>query len=264
VNRYINPKYDKEYKKGMIANTKIVELNTRLLSDLKKEPKDFLQLLQVLDNIEGDYWLTFMSSHPNYMTTQLVDFIASSKHIRPYLHFALQSGSDRILKKMNRRYEAKEFKKIAKYMKAQILGLGLSTDVIVGFPGESEEDLMQTAALMQELEFDMAFLSEFSSRKGTAAALLPDDVPHKEKERRKKYLNDEVLALSALKNNEKMKGKIFKCLIEKKLSANKYLARTGNYKEISFSSNKEYRVGEFVDLKVIAYTPWALQGNITS
>jgi tRNA-2-methylthio-N6-dimethylallyladenosine synthase len=259
VNRYINPELE-AFGKGLRGNTRIEGLNKELLNDLSKSPRDFLQLLQIIDAMEGDFWLSFMSSHPNYMSEQLIDFMSKSKHIRPYLHFALQSGSDRILKRMNRRYSAKEFFKIGKYMKKKIKGLGLSTDVIVGFPGETQEDLDMTAKLMSELEFDMAYISEYSPRKGTASALIKDDVPQSTKKNWKKYLNDEILAKTALRNNQKMLGKIFKCLIEKDLKGHNYLARTGNYKEIMFKA-KDKRVGDFIELKVISVTPWALKGE---
>jgi len=259
VNRYINPELN-AYRKELRGNTKIEGLNKEELEDLTKPPRDFLQLLQIIDSMEGDFWLSFMSSHPNYMSTELIALMSNSKHIRPYLHFALQSGSDRILKRMNRRYLAEDFLKIGKYMKEKIEGLGLSTDIIVGFPGETQDDLNMTAKLMMELEFDMAYISEYSPRKGTASALIKDDVSHSIKKKWKKYLNDEILAKTAYENNQKLLGKTLKCLIEKKLKGNDYLARTGNYKEIMFTARNE-RVGDFIDLKVTSVTPWALKGE---
>lgn len=263
VNRWIDPKYDKEYKKGMIANTKIEELNKELMIDNSNGPKDFLQLLQAIDNIEGDYWLTFMSSHPNYMTSELIKYISKSKHIRPYIHFALQSGSNNILTKMNRRYDIDYFINICKEMKKEIKGLGLSTDIIVGFPFESESDFNETIKVMRELEFDMAYISEFSPRKGTAASLIEDNITWEEKTRRKKILNDEVLAKSSKKNNMKMVGNYYKCLVEKDLGNNKYLARTGNFKEVIFESLIS-RVGEFVNIYIESCTPWALKGRLNN
>lgn len=259
VNRYINPELN-SFEKELRGNTKIAGLNKKELEDLSQPPRDFLQLLQIIDAMEGDFWLSFMSSHPNYMSTKLIDFMAKSQHIRPYLHFALQSGSNRILKRMNRRYLAEEFLKIGKYMKKEIKGLGLSTDIIVGFPGETQDDLDMTAKLMMRLEFDMAYISEYSPRKGTASALIKDDVAQNIKKKWKKYLNDEILAKTSLRNNQKLLGKNIKCLIEKKLKGNSYLARTGNYKEIMFSA-QDVRVGDFIDLKVTSVTPWALKGE---
>jgi len=271
VNRWINPRFDAEYKQGRIANTRIPELNTIPLKETelngKPEPRDFLQLLQVLDELPGDFWLTFMSSHPNYMTPELITFMSTAKHIRPYIHFALQSGSDEVLKRMNRRYNVSEFVTTAKLLKKQIPGLGLSTDIIVGFPGETKDQFRETAQIMQKLEFDMAFLSEFSARKGTAAALIPDDVSREEKGKRKKYLNDEVLAVSALANNRKMIGNTYRVLIED-TAPGRIMGRTGNYKEVRLEQGKaknkstKYYPGQFVQAKITAVTPWALRGSI--
>jgi len=266
VNRWINPKFAQELKQGRVANTRIPELNTHPLTQeeikITSEPIDFLQLLQVFDSVPGDYWLTFMSSHPNYLTPELIKFMANSKHIRPYIHFALQSGSDTVLTRMNRRYSVSEFIDKAKLLKQLIPGIGLSTDIIVGFPGETKEQFLETAKVMQQLEFDMAFLSEFSSRKGTAAALIPDDISREEKGRRKKYLNDEVLAKTAFANNQKLLGTTQKVLLEGITPKGMIMGRTGNYKEIRINNadNIAVKPGDFVSVKVMTATPWALTG----
>jgi tRNA-2-methylthio-N6-dimethylallyladenosine synthase len=264
VNRWINPIYDQEMKKGMIANTRIPELNKHLMDNpFYDDPKDFLQLLQRLDQIEGDYWFTFVSSHPNYMTEELLEFLSKSIHFRPYLHFALQSGSDKILKRMNRRHEIAEFVEKTLKFKDIIPGVGLSTDIIVGFPGETLEDLEETAKAMQMMEFDMAFISEFSPRKGTAAGLLPDSIEHQEKERRKTYLNDEILAKTAFKNNQKMLNTKQKVLVESQNRNGSLLARTGNYKEVTIKNNSDKNlIGSFVVVTITDCTPWALEGEI--
>jgi tRNA-2-methylthio-N6-dimethylallyladenosine synthase len=278
VNRWVNPEFDMELKKGRIGNTVIPELNKVLLTgiEIKKiteniisgspdknlEPVDFLQLLQIIDGIEGNYWLNFMSSHPNYLTDELIEFMAKSRHIKPYVHFAMQSGSDNILKKMNRKYFISEFISKTQKLKSSIPNLGLSTDIIVGFPGETEADFIETAKVMELLEFDMAYISEYSPRKGTASALIKEDVNEAEKTRRKKYLNDEVLAKSALKFNKKMINTIQKVLIEKKNKAG-FLGRTENNKEILITNPREIPViGTFVAVKVKDCTPWALNGEL--
>lgn len=258
VNRWVNPKYDEELKQGMIANTRIPELNNHLMADADcNDPKDFLQLMQRLDQIPGDWWMSFVSSHPNYMTDELIDFIAESKHIRPYLHFALQSGSDEILKRMNRRHTIDEFVAKTLRMKDKIPGLGLSTDVIVGFPGETEEQFMQTADVMNKLGFDMAYISEFSPRKGTAAGLLKDDISREEKSRRKKYLNDEILAKTAGDNNNAMLNTKQKVLITGKDRNGKIKGRTANNKDTTVTGVTT-GLGSFVSAEITACTPWAL------
>ena len=223
---------------------------------------DFLQLLKQIDNIKGDYWLSFMSSHPNYMTDELIQFMASSKHIKPYIHFAMQSGSNSVLKRMNRKYSIEEFIEKTQKLKKYIPNLGLSTDVIVGFPQETEREFLETAEVMKLLGFDMAYISEYSPRKGTASALMRDDISSKEKTRRKKYLNDEILAVSALGHNKKMIGTIQKVLVEK-LTKEYIYSRTSNNKEVRISMPKEkIEVGTFCNIKILTETPWALSGKL--
>lgn len=263
VNRWINPEYDEEMKQGMIANTKINGLNENLMDNQNcNEPKDFLQLLQRLDAIPGDWWMTFVSSHPNYMTEELIKFLAESKHFRPYLHFALQTGSNSMLKRMNRRHTIEEFIEKTKLFKKIIPGVGLSTDIIVGFPGETKEQFEDTKKVMLELEFDMAFISEFSPRKGTAAGLLKDDILHDLKEERKRILNDDVLAKSAKANNEKMLGTTQKVLVEKVTKIG-LSGRTGNYKDTQIINSKDKNlIGQFVSVKITSCTPWALTAEL--
>lgn len=260
VNRWINPKFINDFDIKSAAAIKIPGLNENSISkDSAAEPKDFLQLLETLDAIEGDYWINFVSSHPNYMTKEIVDFLATAKHIRTYFHFALQSGSDRILAKMNRRYNYEDFREIALYYKSKLPFSTLSTDIIVGFPTETEDDFNATCKAMKELKFDAAFISEFSARKGTAAANMADDVPRKIKAERKAYLNDEILAKTALNNNRKLIGKEFKCLIESTKNGVSF-GRLANNKEIRVNSKET--LNTFIKIRVTSCTPWALEGEL--
>ena len=227
-----------------------------------QNPKDFVHLLKLIDEIEGDYWLSFMSSHPNYMTDELIQFMATSKHIKPYIHFAMQSGSNAVLKRMNRKYTIEEFIEKTEKLKKAIPNLGLSTDIIVGFPKETEEEFMQTAEVMKELGFDMAYISEYSPRRGTASALLPDDIPAKEKSRRKKYLNDEILAISALAHNQKILGTVQEVLVEK-INNGYIYARTKDNKEVKILlSDPKINVGIYCKVRIINVTAWALSGEL--
>jgi tRNA-2-methylthio-N6-dimethylallyladenosine synthase len=265
VNRWVNPRYDLEFKKGRVGNTQIPELNRTLLSSkelVNNDPKDFLQLLQIIDNIEGDFWISFMSSHPNYLTDELIQFMSTSKHIKPYIHFAMQSGSNAVLKRMNRKYSIEEFIDKTQKLKSAIPNLGLSTDVIVGFPKETEEEFLETAEVMKLLGFDMAYISEYSPRKGTASAMLPDDISSKEKTRRKKYLNDEILAVSALAHNKKMIGTIQKALVEK-INKGYFYARTKDNKEVRVVLPElGIEIGTFCNLLIKDVTAWALSGEL--
>ncbi|MBN1915460.1 MiaB/RimO family radical SAM methylthiotransferase [Candidatus Dojkabacteria bacterium] len=286
VNRWISPEITTKLKKEMIANTNIPWLNKKLLDTKKIKlknqektvidsncPEDFLQLLQILDEIDGNWWMTFMSSHPNYMTDELITFIGRSvrenKHIRPYLHFALQSGNNNILRRMNRKYTVEEFRKKVEKMEKEIPGLSISTDIIVGFPGESDKDFMDTVKLMKDLKFDMAYINEYSPRKGTVSELLKNNIPHAEKERRKTYLNDEILAKTALKKNKLMIGTVQNSLITE-IKGQTAKGQTSNMKDIRIelatgveysADNLKIKPGDFYKVRITGATSWALTGT---
>jgi tRNA-2-methylthio-N6-dimethylallyladenosine synthase len=294
VNRWVNPLFDDVIKKGQIGNAKIPGLNTKPLNDneikewekfideLQNEdetstsrlhdqivnrqltlPQDFFQLLQVLELLPGEWLMTWMSSHPNYMTEELIKFIGTSKHQRPYLHFALQSGSNTVLKRMNRRYSYEEFKNVVDLMRKYIKGLAISTDIIVGFPKESEEDFLQSVRAMEECKFDLAFISEFSPRTGTPASLINNDVPEAVKAERKRILNDDYLKKVALENNQKMLNTVERVLVFSQNKKEQLMGRTPNFKEIRIKNSTDKNlIGEFVDVKVTSCTPWSLEGEL--
>lgn len=145
-----------------------------------EEDITFAQLLSKIDEIDGDYWLRFMTSHPKDCTKELIDTIARGRHISLHLHLPFQSGSNRILKQMNRRYTREQYLEIVRYAKEKIPDVSLTSDVIVGFPGESYEDFKETLSLVREIGFTSLFTFIFSPRAGTPAAKLDDPVPASE------------------------------------------------------------------------------------
>ncbi len=248
VNRWINPDY-----KGKL---KIKDLNK---DKFKSEtPADFLQLLRALDEIEGDYWLSFTSSHPMYFTEELIDFYSKSKHLRHYLHFAMQSGNDEVLESMRRDYTYQMFSDVVERFKEKIPGMAITTDIIVGFPGETQEQFEDTKNAMEELEFDMAYLSEYSPRLGTKSAQMKDDISHKEKERRKDVLN-EILRVTSGKQKKDDVGKVLKCLSYKATKARTFL-RTEKNRDVLIEGKVE--MGEFVNIEITDCTEWSLKGRI--
>lgn len=144
----------------------------------------FAQLLKKIDSIDGDYILRFMTSHPKDCTRELIDTIASGRHISVHLHLPFQSGSDRILKQMNRHYTRQKYLDIVNYAKDKIPELSLTSDVIVGFPGETEDDFEQTISLIKEVGFTSLFTFIYSKRVGTPAEKMEDPTTHEEKTRR--------------------------------------------------------------------------------
>ncbi len=272
VNRWINPKFLEKYKDPKTDKLpKYPNINKILLdnkeSTEQEEPQDFLQLLQTIDNIKGDFWLTFISSHPNYFTKELIDYIAFSvknnKHLRPFIHLALQSGNNRILEKMMRAHTIEEFIKKVLYMKKQIPNVSITTDIIVGFPTESEKEFLDTAKVCKLLEFDQIYISEYSPRSSTASYFLKDDVPNHEKARRKEYLN-EILKQTALKNNKKLLNTTQQVLIYEQINQTTYKARTINNKLIQIRTHGENKLelNSFYYAKITSITPWALNGEI--
>lgn len=142
---------------------------------------NFSELIRRLDKIEGDYTFDFMTSHPKDFTKELIDVLASSKHFCGHLHLPVQSGNNRILKEMNRKYTREHYLDLVNYAKEKIPGVDITTDIIVGFPGETYEEFLDTVSLVKEVKYGSMFTFIYSKRKGTKAASLPDDVSKEEK-----------------------------------------------------------------------------------
>ena len=149
---------------------------------------NFSKLLKMVNDIPEDFWIRFMSPHPKNFSDELIEITAKCKKLRPYLNLPVQSGDNQILKKMNRPYTIKQYKNLVKKIRKKIPNLNLSTDVIVGFPGETKKQFENTAKLFKEIKFNMAYIAKYSPRPGTAAFKLKDDVPLAEKKRREKIL----------------------------------------------------------------------------
>ena len=141
----------------------------------------FPELVRRLDAIEGDFEFDFMTSHPKDCSFELIDVLAESKHFCGHLHLPVQSGNDRILKEMNRHYDRKRYLELVKYAKERIPGVDLTTDIIVGFPGETYEEFLDTLSLVKEVEYGSMFTFIYSPRKGTPAAEMPDPFTKAEK-----------------------------------------------------------------------------------
>lgn len=160
-------------------------------------PMTFAQLLREVEQIEGIRRIRFMTSHPKDLSEELIQVMAQSDKICRHLHLPLQSGSSRILKKMNRVYTKEQFVELAGRIKKAVPGISLTTDIIVGFPGETEEDFQETLDVVRQVEFDSAFTFIYSKRTGTPAASMEDQIPHGEIKDRFDRLLKEVQDISA-------------------------------------------------------------------
>lgn len=245
--------------------------NFDLFKNLKLKIKNshstgFPALLALIDNLPGHFWLTFLTSHPKDLSPELINCFQTCEHLIPYLHLALQSGSNKILKSMNRHYTAEQFIDLTKKVRTANPNVCLSTDIIVGFPGETEKDFLSTAAIMKKIKFDMAYLAEYSPRPGTAAARLKDNISPAEKTNRKNILN-EILKTTALANNQKLLGQTLETLVVSQNKKNIF-GRTKNFKNVKIitTSNRQQTInnkkliGQFVNVKITATTAWNLEG----
>ncbi len=166
---------------------------------LNGKPVDFVSLLKHVNRIEGVEEIGFITSHPRDTTPRLFEAMAEFDKVRKYLHLPVQSGSDRILRAMNRGYTRQEYLKLAREYRRIVKGGILTTDIIVGFPGETKEDFCLTRDIVRDTEFDAAYIFKYSPRPNTQAEMMGDDVPRSEKERRHKVILDLQRAISRAK-----------------------------------------------------------------
>lgn len=221
----------------------------------------FAELLKRIDDIEGDYLLRFMTSHPKDCTRELIDTMASGKHISKHLHLPFQSGSDRILKLMNRRYNVEKYLSIIDYAKKMIPDVSLTSDIIVGFPGETYEDFKQTLELIKKVEFTSLFTFIYSPRVGTPAAKMDDPIPYEEKS---KWFS-ELLAVQeeiAAKRCAAMVGTTQRILIEGETGKDNMLAgRTSGNIVVELPGDKN-TIGTFQNAEITEARNWILKGKL--
>ena len=221
----------------------------------------FAGLIGEIDRIPGDYWLRFMTSHPKDCTRELIDTIAESEHISLHLHLPFQSGSDRVLKEMNRRYTREKYLEIVNYAKAKIPNVSLTSDVIVGFPGETYEDFQQTLSLIREVGFTSLFTFIYSPRKGTPAAAMDDPVSDEEKGRWFRELlgaQEEIAAARCAA----MVGSVEKVLAEEKAKkAGRLCGRTSGNIIVEFDGDDSL-IGTFQNVRITEARNWILKGTL--
>ena len=221
----------------------------------------FAQLLKMIDAIDGDYVLRFMTSHPKDCTKELIDTIAESRHISTHLHLPFQSGSNRILKQMNRRYTREKYLEIVNYAKEKIPGLSLTSDIIVGFPGETEEDFQDTLSLIEEVGFTSLFTFIYSKRVGTPAAKMDDPTTDEEKSDRFQRLLKVQEKIAAARCAE-MVGTTQRVLFEEKTKKDGILnARTSGNIVVEVPAD-ENMIGCFGNVEITEAGNWVLKGNL--
>ena len=224
---------------------------------------DFADLLAEIDQIPGDYLIRFMSSHPKDATRKLFDVMAASQHVAHQLHLPFQSGNNRVLKEMNRRYTREWYRDLVLYAKEKMPDLVLTSDVIIGFPGETEAEAMDTVSLVQELEFDALFTFIYSPRPGTRAAEFPDPATRAEKQ----VWFDKLLEVQndiSARLHAQYVGKTERVLVDGESDDASFplASRTEGNRLVRLKGGDKSLIGQFVNVKITDSNTWALYGEV--
>ena len=223
---------------------------------------DFATLLEEVAKI-GIPRIRFVTSHPWNFTDKMIDVIAKYDNVMPYVHLPIQSGSDEILKKMNRKYTIDEYKKLFDEIKSKVKNVSITTDIIVGFPNESDEDFQKTLDIVNFCKYDGAYTFIFSPRDGTPAAKMVDTIPIEIKEQRLYKLNELVNKYS-LESNEKLVGNVEKVLVVDKSEKDdsKVFGYTESMKLVNFVGSSEL-IGKIINVKIIDAKSFSLDGEVS-
>ncbi len=246
------------YKEIMLLGQNVNSYGKDLEDDIS-----FPELLRAVNAIEGDFRIRFMTSHPRDCTKELIDAVAECEKVCNHIHLPVQSGSDRILKLMNRHYCRFEYLKLIDYAKEKIPGVMFTSDIIVGFPGETYEDFKETLSLIKEVKYASLFTFIYSKRVGTKAAEMDDPVSAADKS---KWFNELLLAQREITDElyKEEIGKKYRVLIERTADDNGYLlaGRTENNIIIDFEGDPSM-VGEYAEVEIVSANNRSVTGKIT-
>ncbi|MBD3349789.1 MAG: tRNA (N6-isopentenyl adenosine(37)-C2)-methylthiotransferase MiaB [Candidatus Eisenbacteria bacterium] len=223
---------------------------------------DFARLLERVSRVDAVSRVRFATSHPKDLTERLVDAVSRLPEVCEHVHLPVQSGSDRTLRAMNRGYTRRRYLELASLLRKRVPGVALTTDVIVGFPGETERDFEDTLSLLEEVRFDSAFMFRYSVREGTAAAALADDVPEPEKiQRLERVIETQKRITSEL--NERLVGEVLEVLLEGPSERNpeKLFGRTRTGKAVVAPAPRDLS-GELVGVRITEASAWTLHGEV--
>jgi len=231
--------------------------------DLPDKPT-FTELLGQVNNVNGVRRIRFTSPHPKDFSLELIESLGEMKNVCESVHLPLQSGNDRVLKLMNRKYTTKRYREIMEGLRKSVPDIAISTDIIVGFPGETVENFEESLEFIKRAQFDQAFMFAYSLRDGTAAAKMPDHIPHDEKMERLYRLIEMQNDITRAKN-EKLVGQTVECLVERvsKKNVNRMTGRTRRNRTVNFPGD-EKMIGEFVHVRLTKAYTWGFLGEMTS
>ena len=254
VNNLVKNKYKEVFLLGQNVNSYGNDLSQSVT---------FSKLLELLNDINGIERIRFTTSHPKDFSFDLIETIKNCNKVCNHIHLPIQSASSKILKMMNRKYDISNYKNIIKEIRNNIDNIAITTDVMVGFPGETEDDFLDTLRAFKEIEFDEAYTFIYSNRENAIASLLPDQVPLELKKERLWKLIDLQKEISA-KINKKLEGKTFEVLVDKKSKKhieNQFSGRTETNKTVVFTSKQDL-LGKLVKVKIIKSSAWTLYGEL--
>ncbi len=224
---------------------------------------DFASLLERINDIPGDFRIRFMTSHPKDATPRLFDVMAKCDKVAKHIHLPFQSGSDRILKLMNRRYDGARYRELVAYARSKMPDISVTSDVIVGFPGETDEDFDETMKLVRDIGFDGLFVFIYSKRSGTPAAEMEDPIPRSEKVKRFQRLFDLQDEITARKS-EKLLGTTVEVIVESVQEEQRgcnLLARTEGNRPV-YVKGDESLVGSFARARITDSSKWGMFGEL--
>lgn len=226
-----------------------------------EQPVRFAELLRMVNDVEGDFRIRFMTSHPKDAAHELIDAVAECEKVCKQIHLPVQSGSNRILKEMNRHYTVEEYLSLIEYAKQRIPGVALSSDIIVGFPGETYEDFEQTLELVKQVDYHLLYTFIYSKREGTKAAEMDDPIPAKEKSRWFQQLL-EVQRGCSIRHNQSYVGQTFRVLVDGpgRVEDGFVSGRTEHNMIVDFKGDRSL-IGQFVSVKITGALNWALVGE---
>ena len=225
---------------------------------------DFADLIYALNEVEGLERIRFMTSHPKDLSDKLIAAFAECDKLCNYIHLPVQAGSSSVLRRMNRKYTREQYLELVRKLREAVPGIAISTDIIVGFPGETEEDFCETLSLAEEIQYDSAFTFLYSPRRGTPAADYENQIPEDVKHERFNRLVD-VMNRGSKARNAAFVGRVCRVLVDgpDKKSSGILNGRTEEFKLVDFEGPEEL-IGSMVDVEITASNTFSLQGRIVS
>lgn len=221
---------------------------------------NFAKLLKTLDNLEGKFRIRFTSSYPTDITDEVIEVVKNSSKICECFHIPMQSGNDRILRAMNRRYNVEEYKKIVKKIRGNIKNVAITSDFIAGFPSETEEEFQDTLKIIDELQLDYSNTAAYSPRPFTPAGKMTDKFISEDVKKQRLQILNEKVKQATLKSNEKYIGSTLEILIDG-VKDGVFQGRAGNNKVVHITDDKQYSIGDFVNVKIERASTWCCFGK---